>query len=105
MKGAPDNFRWVSHFISYRNKIAIAELFQQTFVGIGADHGTTCHLSLVTSSKKFEIMHELDLIKKRLKKYKKKRQILNYKKKLKALRNWQVDVKDLIDIPNIYSML
>lgn len=51
------------------------------------------------------IMHELGLIKKRLKKYQKKRQISEYKKKLKALKNWQIDVKDLIDIPNIYALV
>jgi len=51
------------------------------------------------------ILHELDLIKKRLKKYQKKRQISEYRKKLKALRNWQIDVKDLIDIPNIYALV
>lgn len=51
------------------------------------------------------IMHKLDLIKKRRKKYQKKRQISEYRKKLKALRNWQIDVKDLIDIPNIYALV
>jgi len=51
------------------------------------------------------ILHELDLIKKRLKKYQKKRQISECRKKLKALRNWQIDVKDLIDIPNIYALV
>jgi len=51
------------------------------------------------------IMHQLDLIKKKKKKYQKKRQISEYKKKLKALRNWQIDVKDLIDIPNIYALI
>ncbi|MCD6410585.1 helix-turn-helix domain-containing protein, partial [bacterium] len=51
------------------------------------------------------IMHELGLIKKRLKKYQRKRQVAEYKKKLKALRNWQIDVKDLKDIPNIYALV
>jgi putative transposase len=51
------------------------------------------------------IMHEHDLIKKRIRKYKKKKQIQAYKKTLKALRHWQVDVKDLIDIPNIYALI
>jgi len=51
------------------------------------------------------IMHDLDLIKKRLKKYQRKRQISEYRKKLRALRNWQIDVKDLIDIPNIYALV
>jgi len=51
------------------------------------------------------IMHEHDLIKKRIRKYKKKKQVKEYKKKLKALRHLQVDVKDLIDIPNIYALI
>jgi len=51
------------------------------------------------------ILHDLDLIKKRLKKYQRKRQVSEYRKKLKALRNWQIDVKDLIDIPNIYALV
>jgi transposase len=51
------------------------------------------------------IMHDLNLIKKRLKKYQRKRQIREYKKKLKALRYWQIDVKDLRDIPNIYPLI
>jgi len=50
-------------------------------------------------------MHELDLIKKRRKKYQKKKQISEYRKKLKALRDFQIDVKDLIDIPNIYALV
>jgi len=51
------------------------------------------------------ILYELNLIKKRLKKYQKKRQVSEYRKKIKALRNWQIDVKDLIDIPNIYALI
>jgi len=51
------------------------------------------------------IMNERDLIKKRKKKWKKKKQIQEYRKKLKALRFWQIDVKDLIDIPNIYALV
>ena len=51
------------------------------------------------------IMHERNLIKKRKKKWKKKKQIQEYRKKLKALRYWQIDVKDLIDIPNIYALI
>jgi hypothetical protein len=50
-------------------------------------------------------MHDLNLIKKRLKKYQRKRQIREYKKKLKALRYWQIDIKDLRDIPNIYPLI
>jgi len=51
------------------------------------------------------IMHSLNLIQKKPRKYQKKKQIKEYKKTLKALRNWQVDVKDLIDIPNIYALI
>lgn len=51
------------------------------------------------------IMNDKGLIKKRRKKWKNKKQIQEYKKKLKALRNWQVDLKDLIDIPNIYALI
>ena len=51
------------------------------------------------------IMHHHDLIKKRKKKYQKKRQCAKYKKKLKALRNWQVDVKELRDIPNVVALV
>jgi transposase InsO family protein len=50
-------------------------------------------------------MHSLNLIQKKPRKYQKKKQIKEYKKTLKALRNWQVDVKDLIDIPNIYALI
>ena len=50
-------------------------------------------------------MHENDLIKKRKKKWKKKKQIQEYRNKLKALRYWQIDVKELIDIPNIYALV
>jgi transposase len=59
----------------------------------------------ISSSTVNRIMHENDLIKKRTRKYKKKKQIQEYKKKLDALRDWQVDVKDLIDIPNIYALV
>ena len=51
------------------------------------------------------IMHEHNLIKKRKRKYQKKRQCAEYKKTLKALRNWQVDVKELHDIPNIVALV
>lgn len=51
------------------------------------------------------IMHEHDLIKKRKKKYQKKQQCAKYKKTLRALRNWQVDVKELRDIPNIVALV
>jgi transposase len=41
------------------------------------------------------IMHEHGLIKRALKKHQKKMNITKYRKKLKALRDWQIDVKDL----------
>lgn len=51
------------------------------------------------------VLHEHDLIKKRKRKYQKKRQCAAYKKTLKALRNWQVDVKELRDIPNVVALV
>ncbi len=51
------------------------------------------------------IMHEHNLIKKRKRKYQRKRQCAKYKKTLKALRNWQVDVKELRDIPNVVALV
>jgi transposase-like protein len=51
------------------------------------------------------IMHEHGLIKKRRRKYQKKQQCARYKKTLKALRNWQVDVKELRDIPNVVALV
>jgi hypothetical protein len=50
-------------------------------------------------------MHEHGLIKRALKKHQKKMNITKYRKKLKALRDWQIDVKDLIDIPNIFALI
>jgi hypothetical protein len=40
-------------------------------------------------------MHEHGLIKRALKKHQKKMNITKYRKKLKALRDWQIDVKDI----------
>ena len=51
------------------------------------------------------IMHQRNLIKPKKKKWKRKKQIQEYRKKLKALRYWQIDIKDLIDIPNIYALV
>jgi transposase len=51
------------------------------------------------------IMHEHDLIKKRKRKHQKKQQCAQYKKTLRALRNWQVDVKELRDIPNVVALV
>ena len=51
------------------------------------------------------IMHENDLIKKRRRKYQRKKDCAKYKKTLEALRNWQIDVKELRDIPNIVALV
>lgn len=51
------------------------------------------------------IMHEHYLIKKRRKKYQKKRQCAAYHKTLRALKHWQVDVKELRDIPNVTALI
>ncbi len=51
------------------------------------------------------IMHKHNLIKKRRRKYQRKRQCAQYRKKLRALRNWQIDVKELRDIPNVYALV
>ena len=51
------------------------------------------------------VMHEHNLIKKRPRKWQKKRQCTKYKKTLKALRNWQIDVKELRDIPNVVALV
>jgi transposase len=59
----------------------------------------------VSTSTINRIMHEHGLIKRALKKHQKKMNITKYRKKLKALRDWQIDVKDLIDIPNIFALI
>ena len=51
------------------------------------------------------IMHAHGLIKKRRRKYQRKKQCIEYKKTLRALRNWQIDVKELRDIPNIVALV
>lgn len=51
------------------------------------------------------IMRANDLIKKRRRKYQRKKQCAEYKKTLRALRNWQIDVKELRDIPNIAALV
>jgi len=51
------------------------------------------------------IMHEYGLIKKRKRKWQKKKEVSRIKRKLKALRYFQVDVKDLIDIPNVVALV
>ncbi|MDP2684849.1 MAG: hypothetical protein Q8P20_07495, partial [bacterium] len=56
----------------------------------------TMHCSTATINR---IMHANDLIKKRRKKHQRKKQCAEYKKTLRALRNWQIDVKELRDIP------
>ena len=51
------------------------------------------------------IMHKHDLIKKKRRKYQRKKQCAKYKKTLNALRDWQIDVKELRDIPNIVALV
>ena len=51
------------------------------------------------------ILHTHNLIKKRKRKYHKQRQCAQYKKTLRAVRNWQVDVKELRDIPNVVALV
>ena len=51
------------------------------------------------------VLHELNLIQPRKKKYQKKRQIARYREKLQPLAHWQVDVKYLNDIPHIYPQI
>ena len=49
------------------------------------------------------ILHDNEKIKKRKKKYKRKQQCAEYRKKLKALEFFQFDVKYLNDIPNLVA--
>ncbi|MDP2683601.1 MAG: helix-turn-helix domain-containing protein [bacterium] len=62
----------------------------------------TMHCSTATINR---IMHVHNLIKKRRKKHQRKKQCAEYKKTLRALRNWQIDVKELRDIPNIVALV
>ena len=39
-----------------------------------------------------------------MKKYQKKREISKYRKHTKPLKNWQIDVKYLSDIPNLFLL-
>ena len=59
----------------------------------------------ISSSTINRVLHELKLIHPRKKKYQKKREIARYRKHLKALYHWQVDVKYLNDIPLIYALV
>lgn len=51
------------------------------------------------------VLHRLHLIQPRKKKYQKKRQTAAYRKRLKPLAHWQVDVKYLNDIPPICAQV
>jgi len=51
------------------------------------------------------VLHKHDLIKPRKKKWQKRRAITEYRKSLKPLTLWQVDVKYLRDVPNLYSLI
>ena len=59
----------------------------------------------MSSSTINRVLHELKLIRPRKKKYQKKRQIARYRKHLRPLAHWQVDVKYLNDIPQIYALV
>lgn len=60
------------------------------------------HLSTLTINR---IMDERDLIREKKRKWKKKKQISKWRKKLNALSYFEVDVKDLSDIPNIFALV
>jgi transposase InsO family protein len=47
------------------------------------------------------ILHQADLIQKRRRKWQKKRQCAEWRKTIRALRYWQIDVKYLTDIPEL----
>jgi len=86
---------------------AIVALAKAKHLRIGQDRIQTelpkeHHCSTATINR---ILNTHGLIKKRKKKYQKKRQCAEYKKTLKALKNWQVDVKELRDIPNVVALV
>ncbi len=51
------------------------------------------------------VLHRHNLIKPRLKKWQKRRMITEYRKHLEPLTLWQIDVKYLRDIPNLYGLI
>jgi transposase len=59
----------------------------------------------ISSSTINRVLHARKLIRPRRRKYQKKRQIAAYRKHLKALGFWQVDVKYLNDIPHLYPLI
>jgi transposase len=59
----------------------------------------------ISSSTINRVLHTLKLIRPRRRKYQKKREIALYRKLLKALGFWEVDVKYLNDIPSMYSLV
>lgn len=59
----------------------------------------------ISSSTINRVLHARKLIRPRRRKYQKKREIALYRKLLKALGFWQVDVKYLNDIPSIYPLV
>jgi transposase len=59
----------------------------------------------MSSSTTNRVLHELKLTRPRRKKYQKKRHMARYRKHLRPLAHWQVDVKYLNDIPQIYALV
>jgi len=59
----------------------------------------------ISSSTINRVLHARKLIRPRRRKYQKKREIARYRKHLKALGFWEVDVKYLDDIPHLYPLI
>ena len=51
----------------------------------------------------WRVLDDNSRIKKRKKKWQKKREITEYRRAAKALKCWQIDIKELCDIPNIFT--
>ncbi|MGB9721075.1 MAG: helix-turn-helix domain-containing protein [bacterium] len=65
-----------------------------------AQHGIFVSVSTIN-----RVLHKYGLIKPRLKKWQKRRVITQYRKSLKPFTLWQVDVKYLRDVPNLYGLI
>ena len=62
----------------------------------GIDHST----SVI-----YRVLKQNERVKKRKRRYQKKRELAKWKKTFKALKYWQIDVKDLVDISNIWAFI